>query len=112
MDYLSLDSEEEYKELLDLLKKDAENLPQWLYIGMITKEARSQNNWYSVSTGNRIAFPLKWASDQPSNHPPGQEYCMTFEKQPDNNFLIHDCPCNANLGKFVCQQKLPFVWTH
>lgn len=109
---MSLDSEAVYKEILEEFKKDAENLPQWLYIGAITKEASSQNEWYSVSSGSKITFPLKWANGQPNNHPPGQEYCMTFEKQPNNSFLIHDCPCNANLGKFVCQKKYPFVWTH
>lgn len=105
MDYLSMDSEDEYKHVLQLLKDNAASIPQWLYIGAITKEARSKNHWYWVSSGNHITFPLNWAANQPNNHPPSKEYCMTFEKQGNNNFLIHDCPCNVNLCKFICQQK-------
>lgn len=66
MDYLSLDTEKEYNHVLQLLKNDAANIPQWLYIGAITEEAGSQNNWYWVSSGNRITFPLKWAANQPT----------------------------------------------
>lgn len=102
MDFVALDTEEEYNRLRDLLSSNAAMASHLTYIGGMTTDPRN-HKWYWLNTGKRIMYPLKWAPNEPTNS--GDEFCLLFEKRSGNQFYNHDGACHTNYGKFICQKE-------
>lgn len=102
MEFFSMDTEDEYNRLRQLLASNAAMVKKYIYVGAMTTDPRN-HKWYWLNSGKRITYPMKWAANEPTNA--GLEFCLYFEKVAGNQFHFHDGSCTAKIGKFICQKE-------
>lgn len=104
LEFLSLETEAEASELLQLCSNNSETFDQHTHIGGITTSPKSLDEWYWINSYNRIDYPLRFRHDQPNNYG-GDEFCLSLQKE-GNNFEFNDIKCYESWReKFICQHS-------
>ena len=104
MDILTLKSEAEADNFLDLLTLHADVLATYIQVGAITPTAGTKTEWFWASSGDKINFPLKWYYDEPNNIN-DDEFCLNLIKDGNNRYWFNDENCWKHLQNFVCQRE-------
>lgn len=110
MDVLSLDNPREIGLIAGYFKNYGGTYFQdkTLVGGMKIKEKHGEN-WYWVSSGNRIAFGPSELSFNPNETriDSGNENCLSIARYPDNSFYYKGVNCNGpEEFRFICERKL------
>ena len=101
LDIGSFDTLEELNALIDMAKKQVPTLSGSYHVGGVTLTPKSPNDWFWVTTGEKIEYQLPWASGQPDTFK-GVQYCLRIIV-PGYTFDDFDCDHASGSIKFVCQ---------
>jgi hypothetical protein len=103
MDSLSIDSLEEFEALKEILSQnDFQYVRKKLHFGAIATVALTTTDWYSLSSGKRLPFPIKFTRGNPSNNEK-DEYCL--EADYSDGLAFNDISCTTLTRNFICERK-------
>lgn len=108
---LSLENKRESDQLLKFLEPYKSKTKFSFYIGGMALDAGNKNDFYWITSGNRINYDLQWGKGQPDawEQPNwGQERCLSVGRDDDNEGKLgyNDVFCNAYRAEsFVCQAQ-------
>ena len=94
MDILSLDSEDEANFFLDRIKLHAGSTHANTHVGAMAYVVGSRTEWYWITSGNKINYPIKWGTGEPSGTNV-QSVCLVVRKQAGNNFFFAAVWCST-----------------
>ncbi|CAO1417939.1 unnamed protein product [Diamesa hyperborea] len=102
MDLVELTTEVESDKFLKLFGDHTKTLETWYHIGGSYMGA-AKNDFYWMTTGKRISYPLKFHPGLPDNYL-GKEKCLSILNQP-GSFTLNDVDCyDTWIWNFVCQK--------
>ena len=104
MDLVELPTEAEADYFLKLCAQKSSDLNgKYFHIGA-SYAGLGLNEYYWMTTGQRINYTLQWAPNQPDNRN-GIEYCLSVKSQP-GNFMFNDINMDTTTDKwkFICQR--------
>lgn len=79
------------------------NLTKWVHIGGMALTPKSPNDWYWVTTGEKVDYDLPWHPDEPNYINPKQMCLALYTSE----FLLDDVNCygsDEGGDKFICQK--------
>lgn len=103
MDFVSLETENEANEFLNICKSKANLFQTGAFIGAISLEGASRSQWYWLNSGNRITYPIPFGPGKPNNVE-GRAFCLELWKYSASNFLFVDAFCSGYESQFICQE--------
>lgn len=108
LEAVSLDTAVESDSLLRLLEPHKDKASHNFYIGGMTLNKGTDDEWYWINSGSKINYELNWERSQPDGwEKPGwdKEQCLAVSSNDDGGVLgYNDVFCNAyRADKFVCQ---------
>ena len=104
MDILGLETEDEANLFHESMALKVDLLDVSVQVGGITANGGNVTDWFWVSSGTKISYPLKWNEGEPNNYE-NDEYCLSLAKDCENNFRYNDIDCWASPMQFVCQRE-------
>lgn len=110
MEFVTLETEAELKEFLDICKRNAGLFEDWTHVGALTLEGKSIDKWYWVTSGRRVDYKIPFSNGQP-DFSDGVELCLSLGKKSTNDFFFNDIYCTAGPKdfrdfKFVCERTM------
>lgn len=101
MDIGTFDTLDELNAFISMGRNHVPKLGGSYHVGAVTLTPKSPNDWFWVTTGEKINYQLPWASGQPDTHR-GVQYCLRIIL-PDYTFDDFDCDHVSGSIGFLCQ---------
>lgn len=100
MEFLSLETLQESNHLLSLCDQNIHLFDVWTHVGGLTTVPKSKDDWYWITSGNKVNYSLKFGAGKPDNN---NEMCLSIGKKPED-FFFNDINCyGIDQMKFICQ---------
>jgi hypothetical protein len=101
MDLFTLYSQDEANHFYQILEKNTQLFPTYMYIGGVTVILKTKTEWFWLDTNEKVNFPMRFLAGDPNNLG-GNEKCLGMIISGGSYYFI-DVMCNAVSVKFVCQ---------
>lgn len=102
LDIATFKTLDEFNAVRDMCKENSSIMTGFIYIGGMTTSARSIDDWFWVTTGEKINFTMKWKEGEPNFA--GLEYCLSIGS---SDYLFNDIHCDSYSNKFICDKTIP-----
>ena len=102
LDIATFETLDELNAVREMCKTNLSKMKGYIYIGGMATNARSTEDWYWVTTGEKINFTMKWIEGEPNFS--GPEFCLSMGR---SEYLFNDIHCESYSNKFICDKTIP-----
>lgn len=104
MDIAIFETSSQMLAVREMCNNNASKLTKWLHVGGYTLIGGSPTDWYWVTTGERVAYAMKWNPSEPNNMN-GVEQCLSLENYM-YGYNYNDIDCYGHSDQFICEKVL------
>lgn len=98
----SLDSQSEFDSFVKTFIKYSNQFEEFTHLGARTPFPGNKTEWFWLSSGQKVKFPIKWGANQPQSRNSGKlEECLAIRKI-WKDYEFHDVDCYADAFKYLC----------